>query len=299
MVAVNLNEHCVQAFRGTLQSLYGSLDWLPEADATIHRFYVPGDRPGSRNGWYVLFSDGLAAGAFGSWKTGGTYYWSNGEAATSAQTEQMRQRIEQARRQREAKQRQHQQNAAKLANLWWRDAGRSDPIHAYLVAKQIRPHALRQRGDELLVPLYHAGQLVNLQRIALDGGKRFLSGGQVKGCYSPLGTIFADQPLYICEGWATGVTIHESTGFAVACAMNAGNLLPAARHLRARYPDAEIVIAGDDDRQAEGNPGRTAANTAATAIGGQVVFPVWPEGSPLALTDFNDLAAWRAACESA
>lgn len=299
MIAASLNEHCALAFRDALQSLYGSLDWLPEADATLHRFHVPGDRTGSRNGWYVLFADGLAAGVFGSWKAGNTHYWSNGEAVTAAQTEQVRQRIEQARRQREAKQRQHQQSAAKLAKRWWRDADRTDPTHSYLVTKQVRANVLRQRGDELLVPLYHAGQLVNLQRITLDGSKRFLPGGQVKGCYSPLGTISADQPLYICEGWATGVTIHESTGAAVACAMNAGNLLPAALHLRARHPDAEIVIAGDDDRQTEGNPGRSAANVAATAVGGQVVFPVWPDGSPLALTDFNDLAVWRAARESA
>jgi putative DNA primase/helicase len=40
----------------------------------------------------------------------------------------------------------------------------------------------------LLVPLYSSGVLVNLQRIAPDGGKRFLFGAD-QGRYSPLGII--------------------------------------------------------------------------------------------------------------
>jgi len=303
MIAAHLSEHCALAFRDAMQSLYGSLDWLPVADAALHRFHVPGDRTGSRNGWYVLFADGLAAGAFGSWRTGETHYWSNGKAATTAETEQVRQRIEQARRQREAEQRQRQRSAAKLANRWWHGACRAAPTHAYLVTKQVRRYALRQRGDELLVPLYHSGQLVSLQRIAPDGGKRFLSGGQVKGSYSPLGRITDGQPLYICEGWATGATLYEATEAAVACAMNASNLLSVGMELRRRHPEATLIFAGDDDRQTEavgkGNPGRAAANAAAVAVGGRVVFPDWPAFAPPSLTDFNDLAVWRATHESA
>jgi putative DNA primase/helicase len=42
------------------------------ADNKIHRFKVPGDKPGSKNGWYVLFTDnGLpVVGICGNWKTG-------------------------------------------------------------------------------------------------------------------------------------------------------------------------------------------------------------------------------------
>ena len=58
-------------FRDALQAVYGQLDWLPLADGTIHRFRVPEDKPGSLNGWYVLYLDGIASGAFGSWKAGG------------------------------------------------------------------------------------------------------------------------------------------------------------------------------------------------------------------------------------
>ncbi|MFC2971003.1 toprim domain-containing protein [Azotobacter bryophylli] len=290
-------------FRDELVATFGPLNWLPEPDGQIHRFHVPGDRTGSRNGWYVLYLDGIASGAFGSWKAGSSRTWSSREPADYREAEQLRQRIEQARQQREAERQRQQQAAAERAGRLWRAAGSADPAHPYLIAKGVKAHGLRQRGDELLVPLIHVGRVVNLQRIAQDGAKRFLFGGRVAGCYSPIGTIEPGGLLYVCEGWATGATIREHTGAAVACAMNAGNLLDAGRQLRRLYPDPQLVFAGDDDRQTaaegKGNPGRTAANAAAVAAGGQVVFPVWPADAPLSLSDFNDLAAWRASHEPA
>ncbi|WP_256824966.1 toprim domain-containing protein [Pseudomonas kurunegalensis] len=282
-------------FRDALQSAYGPLDWLPLDDGDIHRFHVPGDKPNTLNGWYCLFADGIASGAFGSWKTGGASTWSSREPVDAREAEQVRERIEQARRQREAEQQRRQLKAAGLAQHWWRDARRADPEHPYLVTKQVRSHALRQRGDELLVPLYVAGELVNLQRIARDGSKRFLYGGRIKGAYSTLGRISPGSAVCICEGWATGATLHQDGGYTVACAMNAGNLKAVATALRARYPDVEIIIAGDDDRNTDGNPGRAAANAAALACRGLVTFPEWPAEAPPSLTDFNDLANWRRA----
>ncbi len=286
---------CVTAFRGELQSVFGPLEWMPQADGGIHRFRVPGDRPGSQNGWYVLFADGIASGCFGSWKAGSSHTWSSREPANPLEAEQVRQRIEQARQQREAEQHQRQQQAADYAARLWRDARRADPGHPYLAGKGCRPHTLRQRGDVLLVPLYHGGELVNLQRIGADGDKRFLSGGRVKGCYSPLGIIAAGQPLYLCEGWATGATLHAETGHPVACVMNAGNLLEAGRHLQRRHPEAVLIVAGDDDRQTEGNPGKTAAIVAAAGLGCGLILPPWPADAPLHLSDFNDLRQWREA----
>jgi len=285
-------------FRDELVATFGPLDWLPEPDGQIHRFHVPGDRTGSRNGWYVLYLDGIASGAFGSWKASSSRTWSSRAPADAREVEQLRQRIEQAKRQREAEQHQRQQAAAERTGRLWCGAGSADSTHPYLIAKGVKAYGLRQRGDELLVPLIHAGRVVNLQRIARDGAKRFLFGGRVAGCYSPIGSLEDGGLLYVCEGWATGATLHEHTGAAVACALNAGNLLDAGRQLRRRYPNAQLVFAGDDDRQTaaegKGNPGRTAANAAAVAVGGQVVFPEWPAEAPLSLSDFNDLATWRA-----
>lgn len=280
-------------FSNALQSVFGPLDFLPVPDGAIHRFHVPDDKPGTLNGWYVLHLDGIASAAFGSWKMDASSTWSSRTPVNYREAEQVRQRIEQARQQREAEQCKRQLETATLAQRWWRDARRADPGHAYLIAKGVRSHSLRQHNDELLVPLYANGVLVNLQRIAPDGSKRFLAGGRVKGAYSPMGHITPGSPLCICEGWATGATLHES-GHTVACAMNAGNLKPVALALRTEYHTTEIIITGDDDRQTEGNPGRTAANAAAIAVGGLVAFPDWPNNAPDTLTDFNDLLRWEA-----
>lgn len=43
------------------------------ANGELVRFHVQGDRRGSRNGWAVLFGEGVPAGEFGSWRTGTTH----------------------------------------------------------------------------------------------------------------------------------------------------------------------------------------------------------------------------------
>lgn len=280
-------------FRDAMQGVIGKIDFVPEGDKKIHRFHVPGDKPGTLNGVYCLHLDAIATGWYGTWKDGGHWYtWNARKPADPLEAELIRKRNEQAKRQHEAEQRQRNQAAAEYAKRLWRDARRADPSHSYLSAKGCRPYSLRQQGDQLLVPLYHGGALVNLQRIGADGHKRFLSGGRVKGCYSPLGLITAGQPLYLCEGWATGATLHAETGHPVACAMNCGNLLEVGRHLQRRHPDAVMIFAADDDRQTEGNPGKTAAIAAATALGCGLILPPWPANAPLHLTDFNDLREW-------
>jgi len=112
----------VALFRDALQAVYGALPFIPEPDGSIHRFYVPGDKSGTLAGWYVLFLDGIASGAFGSWKTGGSQTWSSRQPANFYETDQVRQHIEQARRQREVVKHQRQQAAAIYANRLWSDA---------------------------------------------------------------------------------------------------------------------------------------------------------------------------------
>ena len=86
-------------FRDALQAVYGPLDWLPEPDGAIHRFRVPEDKPGSLNGWYVLYLDGIASGAYGSWKAGGASTWCSREPVDAREAAKIRERVDQARRQ--------------------------------------------------------------------------------------------------------------------------------------------------------------------------------------------------------
>jgi putative DNA primase/helicase len=220
---------------------------------------------------------------------------------TAADALQLKERRRQTERERASwrlreQQLQEEKNlaAVRQASLLWKMAKPADPLHTYLLAKGVQPYLLRQLGQgRLLVPLCDDGRLVNLQIIMPDGEKRFLKGGRVQGCYAPLGKFSEGCRLYVCEGWATGATLHKTTGSPVVCAMNAGNLKPVAVAMRERYGAAlDLVIAGDDDRKTIGNPGKRAANQAARATDARVVFPEWPAAAPSDLSDFNDLCLW-------
>ena len=279
-------------FRRAMEAVFGSLNQMPVPDGEIHRFHVPGDSAGSLNGWYLLNGDGRPVGCFGSWKTGGYHSWSGARREVVVRHTWTGQRQATLRPAPELEHR--QRNTMRYAQWLWANAKPADRDHPYLLRKQVQPHGLRQKDQQLLVPLICEGQLLNLQRIAPDGGKRFLKGGRIKGCHALLGTLGAGARLYLCEGWATGATLHAATDCPVACAMNAGNLLAAGLQLWQDYPDCELVVAGDDDRLTAGNPGRRAATDAAATLGCGLVFPPWSGAEPLSLTDFNDLAVWRA-----
>lgn len=212
-----------------------------------------------------------------------------------ADAQATRQRLEQQQRDAEAQLQDKQAAAARQAALLWQHGKSVDRLHAYLQAKQVEPFGLRQISHgRLAVPLVLGGRLVNLQIIDGQGNKRFLAGGRVQGCYCPLGKVQDGARLYICEGWATGATLHHHTGAPVVCALNAGNLKPVALAMRERFGRrVELVLAGDDDRLTLGNPGRAAANRAAAAAEALVVFPDWPYDGPAELSDFNDLHLWQ------
>ena len=168
------------------------------------------------------------------------------EAAGSPSTAAGQVHRQSAQRAVDAERARRQHNTARYAQWLWTNATPADPSHPYLLRKQVPPYGLRQKDQQLLVPLISEGRLLNLQCIAPDGDKRFLKGGRVQGCHALLGTLGAGARLYLCEGWATGATLHAATGCPVACAMNAGNLLAAGRQLWQEYPDCELVVAGDD-----------------------------------------------------
>jgi putative DNA primase/helicase len=109
----------------------------------------------------------------------------------------------------------------------------------------------------------------------------------VKGCYHSIGKPSGE--LVICEGYATGASIHEATGYAVAVAFNAGNLPEVAQALHSKFPTLRLILAADDDWKTEGNPGLAKATEAAKAIGAAVAVPDFGANRPDRATDFNDL----------
>ena len=52
------------------------------ADGTLHRFHVEGDKPNSKNGWYILFTGTIPMGVFGCWRRGIQQQWRANNHAT-------------------------------------------------------------------------------------------------------------------------------------------------------------------------------------------------------------------------
>jgi len=140
-------------------------------------------------------------------------------------------------------------------------------------------------NNALMIPMRLNGETSSLQFIAADGSKRFLPSGE-KGGYL-IGKITSGVPICIAEGFATGASIHEATGYAVIVAFDAGNLHKLAEALRARNPDARIVLCADDD---ETGTGQRKATEAAQAVGGLLAMPVFGEQRLGGVKDFNDMA---------
>ena len=181
---------------------------------------------------------------------------------------------------------------AALRAVWiWANARPAPDDHPYLAAKQVPSLGLRcdARGH-LVVPLQDAdGRVHSLETIAPDGAKRFLAGGAKRGHFCVIGVDPAPLaeptgPLLICEGWATGASLHMATGHTVIAAMDAGNLLPVAEALRARFADADLILVADNDAKPDRdtNPGVAAARKAAISVDARLAVPKMPG-------DANDL----------
>ena len=287
-VAPVRNDNAIELFRTAIAAAGLTPPDDIHPDGKIHRFSSDGRR-GDSAGWYVLHMDGVAAGKFGCWRSSLESTWcaKSPDTMTATEREAHQQRIQTMKAQRDADVLETQQQARQTAAALLQKA-KPATEHPYLTVKGIKPHGVTVHGDKLLIPMRDtAGQLHSLQTISPDGDKRFHPGGRVKGCYHAIGKPAG--VLVLCEGYATGASIHECTEQAVAVAFNAGNLESVATALREKYPDMKIVIAGDDDFQTPGNPGLTKATAAAQAIGGWLAMPSFPAGRGDKDGDFNDL----------
>ena len=245
-------------------------------DGVLHRYRVAGDKAGSLNGWYVLHLDDKPFGAFGSWKTSQNMTWTAEQPETLTPAERVAQatRMAEAKRAREAEQAKVQAEAAARAVVLWNKAHPATNQHPYLARKRVQAYGIRLLGSSLVIPLRDAaGELHSLQFIGPDGRKTFLTGGRKRGCYYAIGRPV--DSICIAEGYATAASIHEATGYATACAFDAGNLESVARALRGKFPGARITLCADNDAGTPGNPGVRYAEAAARAVRGFLAVPAF------------------------
>ena len=194
------------------------------------------------------------------------------------------------------------ERAARLAAMAWRKyepTGASD----YLARKGVQAYGLRfapSGHDTCAIPMTDAtGKVWGLQLIR--GKDR---GGKLEKQYWPKGLnkqghyhLIGGTPrdiLLIAEGYATAATLHAATNLPIAVAFDAGNLQPVAQALAKAYKHARILVCADDDYLTAGNPGVTAAQSAALAVRGSHLAPIFADARPTdkkGATDFNDLHA--------
>ena len=256
---------------------HGDLDLT--GDGKLQRYRIEGDKAGSRNGWAVLYSQPLLAGAFGSWKTGESHTWCeqrSDKPPTAAERAEQQRLMKAAQATRAAELANVQAFARQRAAKLWSTARPATNAHPYLQRKQIGAYGIRQLRDVLVIAARDVnGELHTLQFISPDGSKRFLTGGRIVGCYFAIGRPL--DSILLCEGLATASTLHQATGRAVAVAFNCGNLVAVAKALSGKFPALRMIVCADNDFKTPGNPGVTHARAAARAVGGYLAIPQFPE----------------------
>lgn len=147
----------------------------------------------------------------------------------------------------------------------------------YLAGKGLTGFMLPLLPDgSILVPLMNAtGTITGAQMIKPDGGKRLLTDSTKKGSYYPVNAPECVSEVIIAEGLATALTCHLIRPDALTvAAIDAGNLIHIAEVMRTKYPESQIIIAGDNDiKPDQPNTGKLAAEKAAKAVNGIAVLP--------------------------
>lgn len=273
-------------------------------DGKLHRYRTRGDH--DQNCWYVFHQgESIICGVFGCWKRQITQKWSSIQfnQMTPEQRQAARQTWQDAAAKQKADQERAQAEARQACNKLFANA---PPIesHPYLDTKMVKPHGRvclaepEHVKDWLAIALQDEhGIIHSAQFIADDGTKRFYYGGRVQGCFARIEGK-PGGPMIICEGYATGCTLHEAMGWTVICAMNCGNLLAVCQAIRRTTPERTIILCADNDQFTEENPGITKAQGAASK---HRCLVVWPEFGDESLsekpTDFNDLARLEGVAE--
>lgn len=241
----------------------------PYIKPSITRFSTSG-KNNDKSGWVSVFPDGNGA-AFGCWRTGEVHYWF--EDGTSVTNEIEREEaIKKAKEERDFA---YSNAAFNAQELYAKLPHALD--HDYLTRKSVKSHSgLRLYDGKLVIPVYSAGdEIQSLQFIATDGTKRFYTGGKMQGGYYTIGE--PTDAVLIAEGYATAMTLHESTNQCVVVAFNAGNIKPVYDMVRKHW-QGRVIVCADNDASGIG------IEKANQCTGADVVMP------DIVGEDFNDMA---------
>jgi len=204
-------------------------------------------------------------------------------------------------------------NAEDVAKQYWHAAAK-EGVSAYAQRKGIdAPESCRylptDQGGGLVIPmirydLERSQALKGVQIIKDDGTKKFTYGMSKPGTACRLGLAVVGEPVFVCEGYATGMSIRMALErrYPVFVAFDAYNLPTVVAAVHQALPGSPIVICADDDYKTTikglpNNVGRIQAQIALDSVmdlGAKLVvrtFPVFRKETNRGDkdTDFNDL----------
>jgi putative DNA primase/helicase len=260
----------------------------------INRFPAKCKGASNRSGWCIPFPNG--GGVLGDYTTGEKLYWfpEGGGSQIKVSHEQEQRDKEKwcvERRRREVC---RVQNSKQIAMEYWARTVELKPSHPYLARKGLTEHFAHQtfnaRADSefIVIPLANFdGELQAIHRIGVaeKNNKRNLKGSVTKNTCCVIGNE-TTQVFCVCEGWATAISIHLSTGCQVFFGAALHSLMEITQMIRKRWPRKTIVVCADNDERTQGNPGFTVAKKVADQCGVSLAIPPLPG-------DFDDLRQTR------
>lgn len=297
------------------------LESLPIMDGKIHRCKVEGDRGREASGAYQGYLDGYPNGWIHNFKTDERVKFKYAMSAsynTSTTTYNRDKVMEQRKANAQAKerhQRELQEKTTKRLKIEFANALPARDSHPYLESKNISIQNINIKVDtfnNLLIPLRDVnGKVQSLQRIMPNGSKIY---GVIKTAQERQnneeflarknGLFFTQRPLeehsefFVCEGFASAMSMSKILGKPSIAAMDCGNLLNVCDELVSKYPHKRITICADNDMKKEVQGKRNAGMEAARAC--QEKYPqisiIYPQIQPSEIekvSDFNDLVNLR------
>lgn len=276
---------------------YNVLEIIP--DGKIHRFPLSGETK-KESGWYVIFrgetkNGGLFfAGSFGDWKSGQKVTCCTLKSKSKEDKKFIEVQFKKAEKAFDLAEKEKWEETKKTCTSFWDTLPPIKNIYnfPYLVKKGLsNGFGARFSADSIYLSVSDIdGNIWGIQKILPDGSKFFQPGTKKKGNFFQIGEDVSRETFYICEGFATGASIHEATKCPVFCAFDSGNLKSVSEALRKHYPEKAFAICADNDLWAT-KPGGTAFNPgreSAEKCGLPIILPTFSDldSKP---TDFNDL----------
>lgn len=160
----------------------------------------------------------------------------------------------------EKKRLEEHERAARRSAKWWRECLQTGTSE-YLTRKGLPSGNLYgariSRSGNLVIQIQDTkGKTWGLQVVYSDPkikerkgrDKDFVPAGLAKkGHMAIIGSPVMSLIVLVCEGFATGATLHEATGLPVIVAFDANNLVHAAKEVLKSWPHVSLLFCADDD----------------------------------------------------